>query len=65
MKVVCYQCSKDGPEVLFGKSRITDCRDEPCFYAKIKLLSCQIQMNMLFKNIDEKKGNTIEIYTKL
>ena len=30
--------------------RIRDYRDEPCFLAKIKLSSCQIQMNTLFNN---------------
>ena len=32
-----------------------DCRYEPCFTAKINLLSCQIQMNKLFKNNDRRK----------
>ena len=33
---LCYQCSKDGPDFLFGKSRIRDSRDEPYFHEKIK-----------------------------
>ena len=35
---------------LIGKLSIGDSRDEPNFPAKRKLLSCQIQMNTLFKN---------------
>ena len=45
-----YQCSKDGPEFLFGKLSIRGYRDDPYFTAKIKLFSCQIQMNRLFNN---------------
>ena len=49
---LCEQCSKDGPEFLFGKMGIRGSRYEPCFPAKGKLLSCQIKMNALFKNND-------------
>ena len=31
---LCYQCSKDGPDFLFGKLIIRDSRYEPCFTAK-------------------------------
>ena len=31
---LCYQCSKYGPDVLFGKLRIGDYRDEPHFPEK-------------------------------
>ena len=31
---LCNQCSKYGPEFLFGKSRIRYSRDEPCFPEK-------------------------------
>ena len=33
-----YQCSKDDPDFLFGKSSIRDSRGEPCFSAKIKII---------------------------
>ena len=49
---LCYRFSKDGPDFSFGKLRIRDSRDEPHFPAKRKSLSCQIQMNTLFKNND-------------
>ena len=29
---VCYQCSKHGPDFLFGKLRIEDFIDEPHFH---------------------------------
>ena len=29
-----YQCSKDGPDFLFGKLMFRDSRDEPCLTAK-------------------------------
>ena len=35
---LCYQCSKDGPEFLFGNLSIGDSRGEPYFPAK-KLIS--------------------------
>ena len=50
---LCYKCSKDGPEFLFGKLRIRDYRDEPCFPSKVKILSCKIQMNTVFNDKDE------------
>ena len=31
---LCYQCSKDGPDFLFGKSSIRDSRDKPNFLQK-------------------------------
>ena len=39
---LCYQCSKDGPNFLFGKLRIRYSRKEPHLPTKIKLLSSQI-----------------------
>ena len=51
-----YQCSKDGPEFLFGNLKIRDCKDEPYFPTKGKLLSCEIKMKTMFKkNNGEKK----------
>ena len=47
---LCYQCSKYGPEYLFGKLRIRDCRDKPYFSGKTKLISYQIKISTLFKN---------------
>ena len=35
---LCYQCSKDGAEFLFGKLRLRDFRDELCFPAKNKII---------------------------
>ena len=49
----CYQCSKNIPEFLFVNLRVRDYRDELHFPAKIKSLSSQIQINILFKNNDE------------
>ena len=63
---LCYQCSKDGPNFLFGKFRIRHSRYEPHFTAERKLLSSQIHTNALFKNsYGTKKGTLIEIYTRL
>ena len=31
---LCHQCSKDGPDFLFGMLIIRDSIDEPCFTAK-------------------------------
>ena len=50
-----YQCSKHGPDCLFGKLRIKDFNDGPHFHGRIKLLSYQIQMNTLFNTNVEKK----------
>ena len=44
---LCYQCSKDSQEFLFGKQRIRDPRYEPYFPAQTKSISCQNQMNNL------------------
>ena len=52
---LCYQCSKHGPDCLFGKLSIKNFNDEPHFSNKKQLLSSQIQMNMLFKTKDEIK----------
>ena len=35
---ICHQCSKDGPDFLFGKLRVRGSIDEPRFLAEIKLL---------------------------
>ena len=35
---LCYRCSKDGPDFLFGKLRVRGSIDEPRFLAEIKLL---------------------------
>ena len=51
----CYQCSKYGPDFLFGNFRIRDCKDEPCFPEKRKLLSCQMKMKTIFKKKMEQK----------
>ena len=50
-----YQCSKHGPDCLFGKLRIKVFNDEPYFPEIIKLILSQIQMNTLFKTNDERK----------
>ena len=50
-----YQCSKHGPDLLFGKSEIKDFNDEPHFPERIKLISSQIEMNKLFKTNYERK----------
>ena len=52
---LCYQCSKYGPDVLFCKLRIRSSRYDPCLPSKIKLLSIQINMNILFNNINLRK----------
>ena len=52
---LCYQCSKYGPDFLFGKLRMIDFRYETCFTSKIKLLSSQIKTNAFFKNINVRK----------
>ena len=52
---LCYQCFKNGPDFLFGKFRIKDFNDEPHFPERIKLVSGQIKINMLFKTNDEIK----------
>ena len=52
---LCYQFSKDGSDFLFGRFGIMDSRDKTHFLAKTKLLSSQIQINMLVKNNDERK----------
>ena len=52
---LCYQCSKYGPDFLFGNLRIRDCKDEPCFPEKRKLLSCQMKMKTIFKKKMEQK----------
>ena len=52
---LCYQCSKDGPNFLFGTLSIRGSGDEPHFPAERKLLSCQIQINTLFNNNYERK----------
>ena len=44
LRDLSYQCSKDSPELLFGKMIIRDCRDKPCFPENKKLLSCQIKI---------------------
>ena len=62
---LCYHSSKDFTEFLFGKLRIRNFRDEPCFPAKRKLLSCQIKTSTLFENNHEiNEGNTIQIYIR-
>ena len=43
-----YQCSKHGPDCLFDQLRSKEFNDEPNFPKRIKLMSSQIQMNMLF-----------------
>ena len=58
-----YQCSKHGPDFLFGKLRIKDFNDEPHFTKTIKLISSQIQMNTLFNNNDGKKEVDVINYT--
>ena len=35
-----YHCSKVGPEYLFGKLKIRDCRKKPYFPGKMNKLSC-------------------------
>ena len=47
---MCYHFYKDGQDFLFGKFINKDCRDEPFFPGKIKLLLCQFQMNAVFKD---------------
>ena len=52
---LCHQCSKHGPNFLFGKSRIKDFNDKPHFPKRIKLVSSKIEMNSLFKTNYERK----------
>ena len=52
---LCYQCSEDGPDLLFGKLIIGDCIYEPCFPAKWRLLSYQIKVNKFLRMITKKK----------
>ena len=59
---LCYHCSKDVPDFLFGKLRIGDCRYEQYFPEKRKLLSSQIKMhNFLRTMVKEKEGDNIRI----
>ena len=57
---LCYQCSKYGPDLLFGKSRIRNSIDKPHFTAKIKLSSSQIKLNTSFRSINERKKRTCD-----
>ena len=45
---LCYQCSKHGPDFLFGKFVIKDFIHEPHFPERKKLILSQIQMDALF-----------------
>ena len=56
-----HYCYKDGPVFLFGKLRVSYSIDKPCFPAKSKLLSCQIQINTLFKNNYGRKRKKFDI----
>ena len=51
----CYQCSKHGPDCLFDQLRGKGFNDEPHFPTILKLMSSQIQMNMLFNTNYETK----------
>ena len=46
---LCYQCSKQDPDFLFGKLRIKDFNDEPHFTERIKLISSKTQINTFLK----------------
>ena len=51
---LCYRCSNNGPDCLYGKLRIKDLTMKHIFPIKSSI-SIQIQMNMLFQTKDERK----------
>ena len=52
---LCYQCSKHGPDCLFGNLRIKNFNYETPFPNKKQLLSSRIEMNMLLNTKDVRK----------